>query len=841
MRSFPFYLTAASSVFIGIAVGYLLVPQLLRPTSPPVSISPESPEPRPGNENAGEAKPDSASDDPTASPVPAPTPVVANAAAEEDPKSVGTIPPSAETKEPSADEATKETPKNLPVAEPVETPLAKTLLPLEFQPEERKRILELIAKGNRSVERDNLIRWDSAGKVVFAGTGNFLWDLPVISSEKSGTESASSSTVDTATPTADKTASDAAKTANKKEGAVNSVPPTDSAAPSGSGDSAGTATPPAVTNSGNSGIPANGDAATKTPTVSGNASDQNITDGARNEAAGKVPPTHTPRLSVFLDYFRQLGTGAGPDIPVLFKRETYEQITEGESGFKEFRAKHPNDFGKALEFLEKTENTQLDYLLKDTVSQVQDTIPHLSKEKQTRILDKIPAFLSDPEGFALVRLYLDLFGSGISGDHAGGSDAGTGLIFVLTILAKNEAPEGAFTPPNFRKAANEIHGAHSGGDAPLQRHIEAWLERNSFAPPKKAESVVERSPEKRLSPAFAKAAGQRIWESECGGTVEGLTSWNSTEGFASLGIGHFIWFPAGKEFNFEESFPAFIEFCQSFDPDQLGAKIPDWLLKTKDCPWNSYNEFQKAKNDSRMMSLRDFLVATVGIQTEFIYARLRESKGKLLEKTKKPELVGENFDKLLTTPEGFFGMLDYVNFKGEGTSEKEQYKGEGWGLLQILERMPSSVPAAEAHKAYAEAARLTLENRMKNNPPDAQYRAGWTNRVLAYAKNFGVNVDPVVTEEAAKTKSASPPEPAPRNNGAPGNSGEGNIPDQPKAGGETGSKDKGGSDSKSKAAPPAPKGNKSQDTAAATESEESEATNANRRPPVENPAPSPAE
>ena len=29
-------------------------------------------------------------------------------------------------------------------------------------------------------------------------------------------------------------------------------------------------------------------------------------------------------------------------------------------------------------------------------------------------------------------------------------------------------------------------------------------------------------------------------------------------------------------------------------------------------------------------------------------------------------------------------MIDYVNFKGDGLKPTERYKGEGWGLLQVL-------------------------------------------------------------------------------------------------------------------------------------------------------------
>ena len=59
----------------------------------------------------------------------------------------------------------------------------------------------------------------------------------------------------------------------------------------------------------------------------------------------------------------------------------------------------------------------------------------------------------------------------------------------------------------------------------------------------------------RLSPAQLQRVGQRIWQNECAGSVAGLTSWNAGEDFASLGIGHFIWYPAGRRGPFEESFP----------------------------------------------------------------------------------------------------------------------------------------------------------------------------------------------------------------------------------------------------------------------------------------------
>src|ERR1700761_3682082 len=56
--------------------------------------------------------------------------------------------------------------------------------------------------------------------------------------------------------------------------------------------------------------------------------------------------------------------------------------------------------------------------------------------------------------------------------------------------------------------------------------------------------------------------GRKVWMNECDGTVTGLTSWNGGEAFPSLGIGHFIWYPAGKRGPYEESFPLLIAYLR---------------------------------------------------------------------------------------------------------------------------------------------------------------------------------------------------------------------------------------------------------------------------------------
>ncbi len=65
-----------------------------------------------------------------------------------------------------------------------------------------------------------------------------------------------------------------------------------------------------------------------------------------------------------------------------------------------------------------------------------------------------------------------------------------------------------------------------------------------------------------LSRADASRIGRKIWQNECAGTVSGLTSWNAGEKFASLGIGHFLWYPKGERGPFEESFPDLVALRQ---------------------------------------------------------------------------------------------------------------------------------------------------------------------------------------------------------------------------------------------------------------------------------------
>ena len=234
-----------------------------------------------------------------------------------------------------------------------------------------------------------------------------------------------------------------------------------------------------------------------------------------------------------------------------------------------------------------------------------------------------------------------------------------------------------------------------------------------------------------ISSTDAQRIGKRIWQNECGGTISGLTSWNVGENFASLGIGHFIWYPKGQRGPFDESFPTLVRFVSAH-----GAKLPQFLLPGHDtfCPWNSRAEFQQAIDSPKMKQLRQFLVDTVDLQVQFLIARLQDALPKMMARAADRENVQRQFDRVASSAQGYYALVDYVNFKGEGTLPTERYHGEGWGLLQVLENMHGTQSALDE---FAASAKTVLRRRVANSPPErgeARWLSGWLARVDGYAK-----------------------------------------------------------------------------------------------------------
>ena len=236
----------------------------------------------------------------------------------------------------------------------------------------------------------------------------------------------------------------------------------------------------------------------------------------------------------------------------------------------------------------------------------------------------------------------------------------------------------------------------------------------------------------RLSDAEALRIGKLIWRNESGGTVDGLTHWNTGEDFASVGIGHFIWYVEGGSGPFVESFPALLSFLIVND-----AAVPDWLAEARGCPWPTREAFFKSFRSKRMNALRNLLSSTVDLQARFAAHRLEGALPKILEAAPVADRASlrSRFYAVAAHPRGVYALVDYVNFKGEGVSPTERYNGMGWGLLQVLSEMGDSAPGAEAVAAFSEAAGEVLERRVALSPPargETRWLPGWKKRVATY-------------------------------------------------------------------------------------------------------------
>lgn len=233
-----------------------------------------------------------------------------------------------------------------------------------------------------------------------------------------------------------------------------------------------------------------------------------------------------------------------------------------------------------------------------------------------------------------------------------------------------------------------------------------------------------------LSATEAAEVGRKVWQNECGASISGLTSWNLGEEFPSLGIGHFIWYPEGVKGPFAERFPDVLAFLEAHQ-----VKLPAWLNSNMACPWKSRDEFLKEQESRRMIELRDLLSSTVALQTEYLVQRMQKALPKMLEKAPEADRnkIKANFERMLKSgSKGVFALIDYVNFKGEGIVETERYKGEGWGMMQVLSSMPEE---GDPVKSFAESARAALTRRVANSPParnEQRWLPGWTKRVNAY-------------------------------------------------------------------------------------------------------------
>ncbi len=232
----------------------------------------------------------------------------------------------------------------------------------------------------------------------------------------------------------------------------------------------------------------------------------------------------------------------------------------------------------------------------------------------------------------------------------------------------------------------------------------------------------------------ARRIAEQIFDNECAGQIRCLTSWNEGEEFASLGIGHFIWYPAGEAQRFEESFPRLRDFLM-----RQGVELPAWLRQARHCPWPDRQSFLRGENSEKMRQLRRILQQNFDLQARFMVQRMQGALARI-EQAADPETaahVRRQFLRLASSPMGYYPLVDYVNFKGEGTSPRERYQGVGWGLMQVLGEMSGDAVGLEAIAGFAAAAGRVLRRRVALSPPERNERRwlpGWLARLKTYVR-----------------------------------------------------------------------------------------------------------
>ena len=228
--------------------------------------------------------------------------------------------------------------------------------------------------------------------------------------------------------------------------------------------------------------------------------------------------------------------------------------------------------------------------------------------------------------------------------------------------------------------------------------------------------------------------GDKIFKNETGGRIDQLTHWNLREDFASMGIGHFTWYPSGRKQRYGNTFPGLLDYLK-----KNGVQLPQWVQRARfeGAPWRTRAELMRAKNTPEVKQFSQLLYNTRHLQAKYIMDRAMRAMPKLVKKTP-PHLrglVANNLNAVANTRGGRYVLVDYTNFKGEGLSRNGGYKGQNWGLLQVLENMRPSQPGPQALNEFADASMRILERRVRNSDPrrnERKWLPGWRNRTNTY-------------------------------------------------------------------------------------------------------------
>ncbi|MBF0122707.1 MAG: hypothetical protein HQL21_04785 [Candidatus Omnitrophica bacterium] len=227
---------------------------------------------------------------------------------------------------------------------------------------------------------------------------------------------------------------------------------------------------------------------------------------------------------------------------------------------------------------------------------------------------------------------------------------------------------------------------------------------------------------------------ERVFRNECHTGKDCLIEWNAGEEFLSLGLGHFIWYPQNALGIFEESFMAYLQYARD-----AGEVFPDWLNKNPlpPCPWSSREQMLSSKEGALYQDLLSFIRKTKQRQADFLVGRTKKVLPKVIEAAPLDQRTRIHWDLFWLTndAQGLYAVVDYVNFKGAGIKNSENYKGQGWGLLQVLQNMRDTQGAQETLEEFARSAKEVLTRRVANAPVERheeKWLRGWLHRIDSY-------------------------------------------------------------------------------------------------------------
>lgn len=227
-----------------------------------------------------------------------------------------------------------------------------------------------------------------------------------------------------------------------------------------------------------------------------------------------------------------------------------------------------------------------------------------------------------------------------------------------------------------------------------------------------------------LTPQTAQEFIQFIGQKEFGWSEKGITSWNSGENMASMGLGHFIWYPKGTSAEYGDSFRSMIRFVES-----KGVRLPASLQGYPQCPWKNKSDFDRNIDSPQMQEIRAFLNSTINLQFEFILQRLSNGVKSISNSlpTEQRVLFETRVKELAATPQGLRALVDYINFKGEGLSNAAP-----WGLKQVVLGMNGIPQGSHAVVQFSESAKQVLRNRVASDLSNQKFLAGWESRCNSY-------------------------------------------------------------------------------------------------------------